>query len=39
MPNLVEIGTLVSEIFLKVYIRRKTPSDGKSSHDPMDQVS
>jgi hypothetical protein len=40
---LVSIGLVLSEekIFLKVYDvrRRRTPSDGNNSHDPLGQVS
>jgi hypothetical protein len=40
---LVSIGLALSEekIFEKVYDvrRRRTPSDGNSSHDPLGQVS
>jgi hypothetical protein len=40
--NFETIGLVVSEekIFEKVYdVRRRMPSDGNSSHDPLGQVS
>jgi hypothetical protein len=43
IKSLVSIGLVLSEekIFEKVYDvrRRRTPSDGNSSHDPSGQVS